>query len=384
MATGPFYWRKDTPDMRIILTLLLVLATNIALAATEILTTAVGTLRLDTVAANLEHPWGLTFLPGGRLLVTERPGRLRFVTSTGAVSDPIAGVPEVYGLGQGGLLDVALDPNFKTNRYIYLSYAEPGADGTAGTAVMRARLFKHRLTRRRVIFRQEPKVVGINHFGSRLLFSRDKTLFITLAERFMPEQAQNLGSDLGKIVRINTDGTIPRNNPFIGQPGIRPEIWSFGHRNVQGAARHPITNKFFVSEFGPKGGDEINWIQPTRNYGWPLVSWGVHYTDDPIPSPLTRPDFTDAIHHWTPSVSPSGMTFYTGRLLPQWQNNLLIGTLSSQALIRLTIQGNQVIGEEQISLQRRIRHVRQGPDGAVYLLTDEPFGAILRLIPVTQ
>jgi glucose/arabinose dehydrogenase len=348
--------------------------------AERVIAMQAGRIQVQTVADGLEHPWGLAFLPDGHMLVTERPGRLRIVSKEGRLSEPLAGIPRVLAEGQGGLLDVALDPNFVSNRLIYLSYAEPG-EGGASTAVARAQLGDGALRDIQVIFRQQPKVSGPNHFGSRLVFSPDGKLFVTLGERFKFEPAQDLSNHLGKIVRINPDGSVPRDNPFVGRAGAKPEIWSYGHRNIQGAAIHPGSGALWMNEFGPRGGDELNIPEPGRNYGWPLVSWGRHYFGKDIPDPPTRPDLAQSIYHWTPVISPSGMTFYTGEVFPVWRGNLLIGGLSSQALVRLVLDGQRVTGEERIPMGARIRDVRQGPDGAVYLLTDQSNGEILRLTP---
>jgi glucose/arabinose dehydrogenase len=339
--------------------------------------------QVTTVAEGLEHPWGLTFLPDERMLVTERPGRLRLVTKDGQVSPPLKGLPQVYAEGQGGLLDVTLDPNFASNRLVYISYAEPGEGGVAGTAVARGRLNEAAtaLEGVQVVFRQEPKVKGPNHFGSRLVFSPDGKLFITTGERFAFRPAQNLATDLGKIIRINPDGSVPKDNPFVGREGVRPEIWSYGHRNVQGAAINPETGALWTDEFGPMGGDEINIPEAGHNYGWPLVSWGQHYNGDNIPDPPTRPDLAQPIYYWNPVISPSGMAFYTGNAFPTWRGNLLIGGLSAQALVRLTLDGAQVTDEQRFAMDDRIRDVNQGPDGFLYLLTDNSDGRILRIAP---
>lgn len=351
-----------------------------AQASDRILSTETGPIAVEIVAGDLDHPWGLAFLPDGSMLVTERPGRLRVVAVDGRVSPPVSGVPEVYARGQGGLLDVTLDPDFASNSLIYLSYAEPG-EGGASTAVARARLNKSTLSDVRVIFRQQPKVSGGAHFGSRLGFAPDGTLFATLGERYTFEPAQDLSNHLGTIVRINADGSVPADNPFIGKKNAMSEIWSYGHRNVQGADIHPKTGALWSLEFGPRGGDELNIPEAGRNYGWPLVSWGRHYNFVDIPDPPTRPDLASSVYHWVPAISPSGMTFYTGELFPAWRGNLLIGGLSSEALVRLTLDGERVTDEERVDMDARIRHVRQGPDGAVYLLTDQSDGEILRLTP---
>jgi glucose/arabinose dehydrogenase len=340
--------------------------------------TKAGTIKVETVATELSHPWGLAFLPDGRMLVTERSGTLRLVSKDGKLSPPLSGVPKVVVAGQGGLLDVAIDPDFKSNSLVYLTYSEPG-EGGAGTAVARGKLGESGLDGVEVIFRQEPKVGGGNHFGSRLVFAPDGKLFVTLGERFTFTPAQDLTNDLGKIVRINPDGSVPKDNPFVGRTDARPEIWSYGHRNPQGAAILPKTGKLWETEFGPMGGDELNIPQAGANYGWPVVSWGSHYTGEDIPDPPTHPEFADAIYHWNPVISPSGITFYTADAIPAWKGNLLIAALSGQAIVRLTLDGEKVVDEERIPMGARIRDVAQGPDGAVYALTDEGNGEILRL-----
>jgi glucose/arabinose dehydrogenase len=342
--------------------------------------TEAGPLAVHTVAEGLVHPWGLAVLPDRRLLVTERPGRLRLVGPDGRVSPPLAGVPAVLAQGQGGLHDVALDPDFANSRVVYITYAEPG-EGGASAAVARAVLGEDRLSDLKVIFRQQPKVSGGNHFGSRIVFRRDGTLFVTLGERFKFDPAQDLGTHLGKIVRIRPDGSVPADNPFVGRKDARPEIWSYGHRNPLGGALHPDTGVLWVHEMGPMGGDELNIPQAGKNYGWPLVSWGKHYDGRDIPNPPTRPEFADAVRHWTPVISPSGMAFYTADRIPGWRGSMLIGGLSSRGIVRLTLDGERVTGEERIPLGARIRHVVAGPDGEVFALTDEPNGRILRLAP---
>ncbi len=335
---------------------------------------------VETLAGGLDHPWGLAFLPDGRLLVSERAGHLRVVSAEGEVSRPLDGTPSVH-IAEGGLLDVALDPGFAENRLVYLTYGEPREDGAA-TAAGRGRLnpASTALENFQVIFRQQP--VGTSdyhHFGSRLVFTSDGKLFISTGDRFNSDLSQDLSADMGKIIRINPDGLVPFDNPFANRQGARPEIWSYGHRNIQGLAIHPDTGALWEGEFGPTGGDEINIIEPGHNYGWPLVSWGEHVDGRSIPKPPTRPDLADAIQHWTPSISFSGMTFYTGKAIPAWRGNLLLAGLASQALIRLTLNGSRVSGEERIPMGERIRHVVQGPDDSVYLLTDEDHGRILRL-----
>ncbi len=358
------------------------LAPAAALAEPSSLETESGAIRVEVFASGLAYPWGLTFLPDGRMLVTERPGRLRVVATDGQISPPLAGVPEVFAVDQGGLLDVVLDPDFASSRLVYLSYAEPGKAG-ASTAVARGRLSGDgsALQELEVIFRQIPKVEGSKHFGSRLAFSPEGKLFVTLGERFKFDPAQDLSNHMGTIVRIHPDGSVPADNPFVGREDALPEIWSYGHRNVQGADIHPDTGVLWIHEFGPRGGDELNIPEAGRNYGWPLVSWGRHYSMIGIPDPTTRPDLAGSVYHWTPVISPSGMVFYTGEAFPGWRGNLLIGGLSSKALVRLVLDGQTVTHEERIDMGQRIRNVRQGPGGAVYLLTDQADGEILRLTP---
>ena len=351
--------------------------------------TGAASIRVETVASGLHHPWGLAFLPDGRMLVTERKGLLRVVTPDGEVSGAIYGVPEVEARGQGGLLDIALDPDFAENRRIYLSYAEAGEGRLNGTAVARGRLegdSAFQLKDVEVIFRQQPKKDSHLHFGSRLVFDKGGHLFIALGERSrvgMREEAQDLASHLGKVVRIFPDGSVPPDNPFIGQDGAQPEIWSYGHRNQQGAALHPETGQLWTNEHGPRGGDELNIAHAGRNYGWPLVSHGVNYDLTPVGTgEKSAPGIEDPIHHWTPSIGVSGMAFYTADAIPGWTGNLFVGGLARPGLYRLTLDGDRVTGEERLlaDLRKRIRDVRQGPDGALYLLTDAPNGEILRII----
>lgn len=349
-------------------------------AQPQVIETETGSIRLETVASGLSHPWALAFLPDGRMLVTERQGNLRIVDTDYTVSDPVSGVPEVFARGQGGLLDVAVDPDFASNRLVYLTFAEPG-EGGASTAAARGVLGAGGLENLEVIFRQEPKTGGGNHFGSRLVFGGDGTLFITMGDRFEFDPAQDLSNHIGTIARINPDGSVPDDNPFVGEEGARPEIWSYGHRNIQGAALHPETGELWAHEHGPRGGDELNIARAGENYGWPEVSWGDHYDGSPIPDPPERPQFADAIYYWNPSIATSGMTFYTGELFPEWQGDVLLGALVAQAVVRLSLDGEEVTNEERIDIGARVRDVRQGPDGAVYIVTDESDGRILRLSP---
>lgn len=349
-----------------------------------------GPLSVETVAAGLENPWGLTFLPDGRMLVTERPGRLRIVSRSGTVSEPVRGLPPVYATGQGGLLDVALAPDFPDSRIIFLSYAEP-REGASGTSVARARLVEDggeaRLDDLQVIFRQSPAAGGSNHYGSRLVFARDGTLFVTLGDRYsLREQAQDLSVHIGKIVRINTDGSVPDGNPFRNRNGARPEIWSYGHRNVQGATLDPSTGRLWTIEHGARGGDELNHPEAGKNYGWPVITYGRDYSGARIGEGTERAGMEQPVKYWDPSFAPSGLAFYTGDLMAKWKGDLFTGGLSGTRLVRLRLDParERVIEEEVLlgDLGERIRDVRQGPDGALWLLTDDPGeGRLLRLSP---
>jgi glucose/arabinose dehydrogenase len=343
-----------------------------------------GGVRAEAVARGFDHPWALAFLPDGRMLVTERSGRLRSVDRDGRVSDPIANVPKVAARGQGGLLDVVLDPRFGENRLLYLSYAEPGPDGTAGTAVARARLGDGRLEDVKVIYQQQPKVDGGNHFGSRLVFARDGTLFVTQGDRFAHrDRAQDLSVGFGKIVRINPDGSVPRDNPFVNRADVRPEIWSYGHRNVQSATLHPETGQLWTVEHGARGGDELNRPEAGKNYGWPVITYGVDYSGAKIGEGTAKPGMEQPVYYWDPVIAPSGMTFYTGNAFPAWKGSILVGSLKPGLLVRLTLENGRVAREERVlgDLGERIRDVRQGPDGLPYLLTDSSNGRILRVMP---
>lgn len=345
-------------------------------------TTRRGPVRVVTIARGLEHPWGLAFLPDGRMLVTERPGRLRIVGPDGELSQPLTGVPEVAARGQGGLLDVALAPDFMQSRVIYLSYAEP--DGRrAGTAVARARLGDRGLDDVQVIFRQEPKVTGGAHFGSRLVFSRDGLLFITTGERDRRAESQDLSRHMGKVIRVRPDGAVPGDNPFVGRGDARPEIWSYGHRNLQGAALHPKTGQLWTVEHGAMGGDEVNTPKAGRNYGWPVITYGRDYSGATIGEGTARAGMEQPIHYWDPSIAPSGLAFYTGQRFPAWNGSLFVGSLKFGLLARLELDGERVTFEERMlqGLGDRVRDVRQGPDGCLYLLTDESNGRVLRLEP---
>jgi glucose/arabinose dehydrogenase len=341
--------------------------------------TEAGPIGLFKVAGDLDHPWGMDFLPDGRMLVTERAGNLRIVTAEGDVSAPVAGTPVVYAQGQGGLLDVALDPDFASNSYVYLSYARPGPEGSAATAIGRGRMMGDSLEGFEVLFTQEPYVTGPNHFGSRIAFGPDGMLYLSTGERFQFEPAQDLSNHMGTIIRIARDGSVPPSNPFVGEAGAQPEIWSYGHRNVQSLAIHPETGELWQAEMGPLGGDELNRIERGRNYGWPVVSWGINYDGTTIPDPPTRPQFADAVYQWTPVISPSGMTFYTGSRYPQWTGDLLISSLTRQGVVRVDLDGRDVGNVEVMPFGMRIREVGAAPDGNVYVLSDGREGSILRM-----
>lgn len=343
-----------------------------------------------TVAGGLQNPWGMAFLPDGRMLVTERPGRLRIVTAGGTLSPAVTGLPAVDARGQGGLLDVTLDPNFASTRWIYWSYAEPRGGGANNTAVARGRLVDEaapRVENVQVIFHQVPSLESDLHFGGRLIFARDGTLFVTLGERSITEgrmQAQRLDGLLGKIVRINADGSIPKDNPFVGKEGVRPEIWSFGHRNIQAATLHPTTGELWESEHGTRGGDEVNIARKGRDYGWPTIAYGIEYAGKPITGGITqKPGMEQPLYYWDPVIAPSGMTFYTGTLFPAWKGSLFIGGLQSTNLVRLDVAGEKISGEERLlgQVNERMRDVTQGPDGALYLLTDNAKGRVLKIVP---
>ncbi len=342
-----------------------------------------GQLRVTTVASGLAFPWSLAFLPDGRMLVTERPGRLRIVSVDGTLSDPVKGVPDVHYHGQGGLLDVALDPQFADNGMLYLSYAEK-LRGGAGTAVSSARLEGDELKDVELLFRQEPKVAqGDVHFGSRLVPDGRGHLFITLGDRNQRADAQRLDRHQGKVVRVLTSGLVPDDNPFTRTRDALPETWSYGHRNVQGAALHPSTGELWTHEHGPRGGDEINIARAGNNYGWPLLTFGINYSGQPIPEAegTEREGMEPPLHMWKPSIAPSGMAFYSHDRFPAWKGSLFVGALAFQLVARLELDGDRVVHEERILLdmKKRIRDVRVGPDGYLYLLTDEADGKLLRV-----
>lgn len=350
-------------------------------------TPAKAQVRVETVATGLEHPWALAFLPDGRFVVTERPGRLRVVEADGRVGPPLGGVPRVDAVGQGGLLDVAVDRDFARNRQLYLCYAEPDPAGQGNaTALARAVLAEaaDRLQQVRVIFRQRPAIASRLHFGCRIVQSPDGTLYLTLGERYhRMADAQRLDNHLGKVVRVTPDGGVPPDNPFVGRRDALPEIWSYGHRNPQGAVWGP-DGRLWLHEHGPQGGDELNRPEPGGNHGWPVVTFGEQYGGGPIGEGTHKPGMVAPLHHWTPSIAPSGMAWLTSdRYGPAWRGSLFIGALRGQRLVRLTLDGTRVAHEEHLlrELRQRIRDVRQGPDGWLYLLTDAADGQLLRLRP---
>jgi glucose/arabinose dehydrogenase len=343
---------------------------------------------VDEVAVDLDLPWAIAFLPDGRLLVTEKHnGKLFILTSDGKKSPPVQGVPRVDGHDQGGLLDVERGPDYQTSRLIYLSYYEPRKGGN-GLAVLRARLLDAptpKLENPQVVFRMQPTLDSGMHAGGRLVFAPDGALFVTLGERSVQAgrvQAQDLGSHFGKIVRIFPDGTVPKDNPFVDKPGARPEIWSFGHRNVL-AADLDQKNRLWVVEMGPRGGDELNLIERGKDYGWPTIGYGEEYSGEPIHQTTQAPGMEQPKYYWDPVISPGALAIYSGDLFPEWKGNFLIAGLSSKALVRLVLKDDRVVGEERLLAERgdRIRDVVQGPEGAVYLLTDDSKGKLLKLTP---
>ncbi|MFN0219839.1 MAG: PQQ-dependent sugar dehydrogenase [Hyphomicrobium sp.] len=345
-------------------------------------------ITVTEIAKGLENPWGLQVLPDGRALVTERPGRMRIVGKGGEISTPIAGLPHVVQGGQAGLLDVLLAPDFSTSGLIYFSYSEPRGFFPNGTSVVRAKLTlngdKGAISDGVVIFRQEPAFAGRHHFGSRLVWDRDGTLFITTGERAnQKDLAQDLSTHLGKVIRINADGSVPKDNPFVGQDGKQPEIWSYGHRNMQGAAINPATGELWTTEHGAQGGDELNIPRAGKNYGWPIITWGENYGGGKIGEGTTKDSLEQPIYYWVPSIATSGLAFYNGDLFPSWKGNVLVGGLAGAVLERLVLDGENVVAVERLLDDRgeRIRDVRVGPDGAVYVLTDDANGKLLRIAP---
>ena len=342
----------------------------------------------ETVARGLSRPWGLTFLPGGNMLVTEKPGRIRLVTREGKVSEALVGAPNALSTGQGGMLDIAAAPDFETTREVYVCFTEARRGGATTTSLSRLKLVGDtlgtaRLEGGRVIFRQGPSYRSGYHFGCRIAFPPDGTVFVTLGERGQRDPAQDLKTHVGKVVRLNRDGSVPSDNPFVGKSGALPEIWSSGHRNPQAAAINPTTGKLWLVEHGARGGDEINIPEAGKNYGWPVISYGTHYSGAKIGVGRKRAGMEQPAYYWDPSIAPSGMAFYTSDRFPQWKGNLFVGALKFRQLHRLVLDGDKVVAEETLisGLQQRIRAVRQGPDGALYVLTDSTNGRVIRVTP---
>lgn len=339
--------------------------------------------KVTTVTEGLEHPWGFAVLPDGRLLVTERAGRMRLVSKEGKLSRPLTGVPEVVARGQGGLLDVTLSPTFAQDKLVYWSFSEAG-DGGVGTTVARGSLGESSIENVKVIWRQTPKVDGPNHFGSRIVFRTDGTMFITTGDRFTHRpKVQDLSTTIGKLLRINADGTIPRDNPFVNKAGAKPEIWSYGHRSVQAAALHPQTGELWTVEHGARGGDELNNPQPGRNYGWPVITYGVDYSGVKIGEGTEKAGMEQPVYYWDPVIAPSGALFYTGEAFPDWKGDLFVGSLQPGALVRLELANGKVTKETRYlgELHERIRDVQQAADGSLYVITDSAKGRVLRLEP---
>jgi glucose/arabinose dehydrogenase len=345
-----------------------------------------GDLRVETAASGLSHPWAIAFLPNGRVIATERGGRMRIVARDGTPSAPLAGVPRVFARSQGGLHDVVVDRDYGQNQTIYFCFAEP-ANGGGRTSLARARLIDEgtpRLEQVAVIFRQLGPLSGGNHFGCRIVQASDGNLFLTMGDHFSHrDEAQDLGNHIGKIVRLRPDGSVPPDNPFVGRQGARPEIWSYGHRNSQGAALHPASGKLWMHEHGPRGGDEVNIAEAGKNYGWPVIGYGIDYSGARIHQGTRRGGMEQPVKYWVPSIAPSGMVFYAGNLFPAWRGNLFVGALAAHLLVRLQLDGDKVVGEERLlqDLRERIRDVRLGPDGALWLATDSSAGRLLRVVP---
>ena len=342
-------------------------------------------IRVTPLTTGLQHPWGLAFLPDGRMLVTERPGRLRVISKDFKLeAAAIEGLPAVAAFGQGGLMDIALHPKFADNKLVYISYSA-GDNNGIGTEVARGVLNGNKLDNLQIIFRMQPKLRTGYHFGSRLVFDRDGLLYITLGDRGEMERAQNPEDHNGSVIRIHDDGRVPKDNPFVGKPGWRAEKYTLGNRNMQGAALHPQSGLLWTHEHGPQGGDEINVIRAGVNYGWPIITYGANYgTGTKIGEGTAKDGMAQPLYKWVPSIAPSGMAFYTGNKFPRWKGDLLVGALKDQMLVRLKLDGEKVVREERIlkNLVGRIRDVRMGPDGLIYLLTDEANGALVRVEPL--
>jgi glucose/arabinose dehydrogenase len=365
------------------LSLLAALALCTSPALAETYRTEEHSFTVTRVLSGLSHPWSVAFLPDGRMLVTERGGRLRIAKDGRLDPQPVAGLPQVTAFGQGGLMDVVLHPNYARNDLVYWSFAARGSDGV-GTEVARGRLAGSRIEGVEVIFRQSPKGQTGRHFGSRLVFDRAGFLYITLGDRGEQDRAQRPDDHAGSVIRLHDDGRVPQDNPFAGKGGWKPEKYTFGNRNVQGAALHPVTGILWTHEHGPQGGDEVNVIRAGVNYGWPVITYGVNYgIGTRIGEGTHKQGMAQPLHVWTPSIAPSGMAFYTGERFPRWKGDLFVGALKYQMLVRLRLDGEKVLKEERMlrGVVGRIRDVRVGPEGAIYLLTDEPDGVLARLDP---
>jgi glucose/arabinose dehydrogenase len=341
--------------------------------------------RVVKVVQGLDHPWSLAFLPDGRMLVTERPGRLRVVAGGKLEPRPVEGLPEVVAEGQGGLFDVVPHPRFAENALVYFAFNARGPDRRTGTELARARLAGGRLENVQVLFRQDPKGSGGQHFGGRVVFDRQGFLYLTLGERGDRDRAQRPNDHAGSVIRLHDDGRVPADNPFVGKPGWKAEKFDLGHRNMQGAALHPVTGLLWTHEHGPQGGDEVNVIRPGLNHGWPVITYGVNYViGTKIGEGTHKEGMTQPLYYWVPSIAPSGMAFYAGERFPRWQGDLFVGALKDQMLVRLKLDGERVVKEERLmkGALGRIRDVRNGPDGFLYLLTDENPGVLARLEPI--
>jgi len=343
-----------------------------------------GPFKVTTVAEGFEHPWGLALLPDGRMLITERAGRLRLIDKNGKTSAPLQGLPKIAAGSQGGLLDLTLSPKFASDNLVYFSFSEPGEGGT-GTAVARGKLAANALENVQVIWRQTPKVDSQLHFGSRIVFGPNDTMFITTGDRYNQRpKVQDLSTTIGKVIRLKSDGSVPADNPFVKREGARPEIWSYGHRNIQAAALHPQTQQLWTIEHGARGGDELNNPQAGKNYGWPVITYGVDYSGEKIGTGTEQAGMEQPVYYWDPVIAPSGALFYTGEAFKDWQGDLLIGSMTPGALVRLQMEGAKVVKETRYlgELKQRIRDVQQGQDGSIYLITDMPKGKILKLEPL--
>jgi glucose/arabinose dehydrogenase len=378
---------RNRHTFRFACTLAALLAGALPPCGAQTLKTQEHSIRVVRLVEGLEHPWSLAFLPDGRMLVTERPGRLRIVGKGGKLeAQPVSGVPSVAATGQGGLLDVALHPRYPENGLVYLSYSARGEGGT-GTEVARGRLTGYRLEDVQVIFRQLPKSGGGRHFGSRLVFDRQGFLYVTLGDRGDQDRAQRPDDHAGSVIRLHDDGAVPADNPFVGKPGWKSEKFTLGNRNMQGAALHPQTGLLWTHEHGPQGGDEVNVMRAAINYGWPVITYGVEYViGTKIGVGTHRNGMAQPVHYWVPSIAPSGMAFYSGERFPRWRGDLFVGALREQVLVRLKLDGEKVVTEERMLKDAlgRIRDVRSGPDGHLYLLTDASNGALVRIEPATS